>query len=89
VAVKQTKAKPVPVRAIHYDAILSEVVGLLETARRSAARAVNSVMTATYWQIGRRIVEAEQAGEDRAGYGEGLLKLLAEDLTNQFGRGFS
>jgi hypothetical protein len=42
------------------------VVELLETARRTTARAVNSIMTATYWEIGRRIVEFEQKGEKRA-----------------------
>jgi hypothetical protein len=45
-------------------------------------------MTATYWEIGRRIVESEQQGRRRAGYGEALLKNLAFDLTAQFGRGF-
>ena len=46
-------------------------------------------MTATYWEVGRRIVEFEQGGEKRAGYGEALLKQLAQDLTTRFGRGFS
>jgi uncharacterized protein DUF1016 len=45
-------------------------------------------MTATYWEIGRRIVESEQQGRRRAGYGEALLKNLAFDLTAKFGRGF-
>ena len=45
-------------------------------------------MTATYWEIGRRIVEQELKGEARANYGEQLLELLAKDLTKQFGRGF-
>jgi predicted nuclease of restriction endonuclease-like (RecB) superfamily len=72
-----------------YDAILSEVIELLNVARRSAARAVNSVMTATYWQIGRRIVESEMRGSTRAGYGEELITRLAEDLTRRIGRGFS
>jgi predicted nuclease of restriction endonuclease-like (RecB) superfamily len=61
---------------------------LLEAARRSSARAVNSVMTATYWEIGRRIVEFEQGGEKRAEYGTELLRKLAGDLTKRFGRGF-
>ena len=52
-----------------YDAVLSEVAALLEAARRSAARSVNAVMTATYWQIGRRLVEVEQDGEGKAEYG--------------------
>ena len=62
-----------------YDEVLSGVVELLEQARHAAARAVNTVMTATYWESGRRIVEFELGGEARAGYGEALLKRLAED----------
>ena len=46
-------------------------------------------MTASYWEIGRRIVEAEQQGKRRAGYGEQLMERLSSDLTRQFGRGFS
>jgi predicted nuclease of restriction endonuclease-like (RecB) superfamily len=72
-----------------YGDVLASMVDLLESARRASARAVNSVMTATYWEIGRRIVELEQEGEGRAGYGELLLKQLAVDLTERFGRGFS
>src|ERR1700733_12876232 len=40
----------------------------------------------TYWEIGRRIVEFEQEGQERAGYGEALSTQLADDLTGQFGR---
>ena len=46
-------------------------------------------MTATYWEIGRRIVEFEQGGKSRAEYGEELLNRLSTDLTARFGRGFS
>jgi hypothetical protein len=53
-----------------YDAVLSDLVGLLEQARRASARAVNFVMASTYWQIGRRIVEQEQHGRERAVYGQ-------------------
>jgi len=45
-------------------------------------------MTATYWEIGRRIVEHEQAGQKRAGYGEEVVRNLSGDLTRRFGRGF-
>lgn len=72
-----------------YNIILAEITEVLETSRRSAVRAVNAVMTATYWQIGRRIVESEQGGAGRAAYGKALLKRLAADLTSRFGRGFS
>lgn len=72
-----------------YSALLGELTDLLQSSRRAAARAVNAAMTATYWEIGRRIVEVEQAGADRAEYGQGLVKRLAEDLSREFGRGFS
>lgn len=72
-----------------YAGIHSGIVELLDTARRTAARRVNALMTASYWEIGRRIVEAEQQGKRRAGYGEQLIERLASDLTQRFGRGFS
>jgi predicted nuclease of restriction endonuclease-like (RecB) superfamily len=72
-----------------YGKVLAGVVDLLEAARRASARAVNAVMTATYWEIGRRIVEFEQRGEVHAEYGTELLKRLGADLTERVGRGFS
>jgi DUF1016 N-terminal domain len=72
-----------------YGGLIGGIADLLEAARRTAARTVNALMTATYWEIGRRIVEFEQGGEKRAEYGEGLLARLADDLTARFGRGFS
>jgi predicted nuclease of restriction endonuclease-like (RecB) superfamily len=72
-----------------YDQVLGEVVQLLEQARRASARAVNAVITATYWDIGRRIVAFEQGGKDRSPYGAKLLERLSADLTAKFGRGFS
>src|ERR1700693_2497974 len=72
----------------NYDKIRAGIVELLKTARSSAARNVNTLMTATYWEIGRRIVQSEQAGEKRAEYGEVLIRRLAEDLSGSFGRGF-
>jgi predicted nuclease of restriction endonuclease-like (RecB) superfamily len=72
-----------------YDHFLSGLSDLLESSRRSAVRVVNSVITATYWEMGRRIVEFEQKGERRAAYGEAILRRLSEDLTARFGKGFS
>jgi predicted nuclease of restriction endonuclease-like (RecB) superfamily len=71
-----------------YDAVLADVVGLVDAARHAAVRSVNAVMTATYWAIGRRIVEHEQHGAERAGYGEELIVRLSGDLQSRFGRGF-
>jgi predicted nuclease of restriction endonuclease-like (RecB) superfamily len=72
-----------------YAAVHTDIVALLESARSAAARSVNALMTASYWEIGRRIVEFEQAGKERAEYGQALLKRLSADLSARFGRGFS
>jgi predicted nuclease of restriction endonuclease-like (RecB) superfamily len=72
----------------NYDAVRAEIIELLQAARRVAARSINSLMTATYWEIGRRIVQYEQKGEARADYGQRLVEQLANDLSRQFGRGF-
>jgi hypothetical protein len=67
-----------------YDAVLADVVVLVEAARHASARAVNALLTATYWGIGRRIVEQEQRGSKRAGYGEELIVRLSRDLQSRF-----
>jgi hypothetical protein len=72
----------------NYDNIRTGIVELLKAARSAAARNVNSIMTAAYWEIGRRIVQSEQQGEARAEYGQQLVEQLAKDLSKQFGRGF-
>jgi predicted nuclease of restriction endonuclease-like (RecB) superfamily len=72
----------------NYNNIRAGIVELLKTARSAAARNVNALMTATYWEIGRRIVQSEQAGRKRAKYGNVLIDRLAKDLSALFGRGF-
>jgi predicted nuclease of restriction endonuclease-like (RecB) superfamily len=71
-----------------YETLLDQVTGLLESARRASARAVNLLMTATYWEIGRCIVLREHEGKDRATYGQRLIERLSADLGNRYGRGF-
>jgi predicted nuclease of restriction endonuclease-like (RecB) superfamily len=71
-----------------YGGVLADVVGLVDAARRGAVRSVNAIMTATYWAIGRRIVEQEQRGAAKAGYGDELIIRLSRDLQARFGRGF-
>jgi len=78
-----------PVLPTGYARIHKSIVELLDSARHAAARSVNALMTASYWEIGRRIVEAEQQGRRRAGYGEQLIERLSADLSARFGRGFS
>jgi predicted nuclease of restriction endonuclease-like (RecB) superfamily len=82
-------AQEMPALPTGYVGVRSGIVELLNAARQAAARNVNSLMTASYWEIGRRIVQAEQKGKRRAEYGEQLMERLSQDLTQQFGRGFS
>ena len=72
-----------------YRAVFGDVSKIIDAARESAARSVNAAMTAAYWLTGRRIVEFEQSGGERAEYGAALIERLAEDLTGRFGPGFS
>jgi predicted nuclease of restriction endonuclease-like (RecB) superfamily len=87
---KRGAATPEPVgqESGLYGELVGGIAGVLEAARRASARSVNAIMTATYWEVGRRIVEHEQQGAARAEYGQQLLKRLATDLTGRFGRGF-
>jgi hypothetical protein len=55
---------------------VTRIVGLLDAARKSAARSVNSIMTATYWEIGRRIIQIEQSGQAKADYGAVVVEKL-------------
>jgi predicted nuclease of restriction endonuclease-like (RecB) superfamily len=69
--------------------LFERVVSILEQARANVVRAVNSNMVIAYWLIGREIVEALQAGETRASYGEAVVNDLAQQLTALYGQGFS
>jgi len=67
----------------------SEIRDALEQARAKAYKAVNTAMVRAYWTIGRIIVEEEQKGKKRAGYGESLLSELSKKLTSEYGKGFT
>ena len=69
--------------------LYSQIVDLLQSARSKVVRTVNQTMVLTYFEIGRRLVEEEQDGKDRADYGKEILKGLSKVLTNEFGKGFS
>jgi len=73
----------------HDNQFFAEIAELLTKARGNAYRVVNSVMVETYWNIGKRIVEQEQRGKERANYGEYLLVNLSRYLTDVFGKGFT
>ena len=67
---------------------INEVKEILKNARQKAYTAVNSAMVEAYWEIGRRIVEEEQRGKERAEYGKEIIKNLSKELTEEFGKGF-
>jgi len=69
--------------------LIGELRELINSARNAAARAISTLQVALNFEIGRRIVEYEQKGKKRAGYGTALLKRLSAELTAEFGRGFS
>ena len=72
-----------------YQSVFGNVSEIINVAKVSAARSVNAAMTAAYRLIGKQIVQFEQEGKKRAGYGEEILKRLAADLSARYGRGFS
>jgi len=71
------------------ESFVSDVKKIVERGRSAAYGAVNAVMIETYWHIGRRIVEQEQKGKERAEYGKQLIELLSAELTQSYGKGFS
>ncbi len=67
----------------------NDIRAILQQARQKAYTAVNFAMVEAYWRIGKRIVDEEQHGEARAGYGKQLIKELSKQLSAEFGRGFA
>jgi predicted nuclease of restriction endonuclease-like (RecB) superfamily len=70
------------------DLLYRRVAEILEQARGQVARTVNTAMVQAYWLIGREIVEVEQAGEARGGYGNEVIERLSVRLKAAFGKGF-
>lgn len=71
------------------DKLYSEIAELLKSARQTVTSQVNTVLLATYWNVGRMIEEDEQKSQQRAEYGKQVLQVLSRRLTNEFGKGFS
>src|SRR3989344_7224223 len=72
-----------------YEQLIADIGVLLEEARKKVYAHINQDLVKTYWELGRRIVEYEQKGEERAEYGEKILDELSADLTSKYGKGFS
>ena len=71
-----------------YGQLIRNIGSLLETGKKQAVSAVNQAMVRTYWEIGKHIVEYEQAGNEKSEYGSETLKRLSRDLTERYGNGF-
>ena len=76
-------------KQLNQETFLNDIKTLLQNARNKVYTLVNTTMTETYWEIGKRIVEEEQEGKSRAKYGKELIKTLSKDLSLEFGDGFS
>jgi len=72
-----------------YRQLLEQISGTYAEGRVRAVQAVNTQLIETYWQVGRHIVEFEQAGSLRAEYGKALIQQLSTDLGLRHGKGFS
>ena len=72
-----------------FPQVYDRIRQILESARANVARSVNTAQVVANWLIGREIVEEEQRGQRRAGYGEALLRDLSARLTKEYGKGFS
>ncbi len=68
---------------------VQQIKSIIRDAQGNAVRSVNRERVLMYWKIGERIVVEEQQGKKRADYGSYLIKMLSEELTRDFGSGFS
>ncbi len=75
--------------SIHTENIIDDLCEIVKMGRSASYGAVNKIMIASYWCIGKRIVEEEQSGKHHAEYGTKLIDALADRLTLEFGSGFS
>jgi len=73
----------------NYNNLLDRIAEVLAKARTKVVKEINMAQVLAYWEIGREIVEFEQKGKARGGYGEQLIERLSTDMTQEFGGGFS
>jgi hypothetical protein len=66
-----------------------DISKILLEARQKAYVAINSEMVMAYWRVGKRIVEEEQKGNQRADYGTSLIRKLSKRLIKQYGKGYT
>ncbi|UAM97445.1 PDDEXK nuclease domain-containing protein [Polaribacter litorisediminis] len=71
------------------NGFITEIKDIIQQAKKQVYNSVNTAMVVSYWLIGKRIVEEEQSGAERADYGKFIVQSLSETLTKEFGSGFS
>lgn len=71
------------------EQLFAQIKQMLDNARRQIARTVNTATIEAYWQVGKYIVEYEQAGKARAAYGKGVIPRLSKRLMAEYGGGFT
>lgn len=64
------------IKTLNYSTLITDLASLIEQGRKTAVRYVNTALVSTYWLMGRRIVEYEQKGKERAEYGEAFYLLF-------------
>ena len=78
-----------PSQTIESPALLQAIRDVLSQSRQRLQQTINHTMVQSYWEVGRLIVEEEQKGAERAAYGKKQLEGLSQQLTSEFGKGFS
>lgn len=76
-------------KEIKNEIIISEIREILITARDNVSKAINNELLVAYWNIGKIIIGYEQEGDEKAKYGQSILKILSKELTTELGKGFS
>ena len=72
-----------------YQSVIDDVKDIISSGMESAYSATSQVMVLTYWNVGKRIVEQEQQGNQRAEYGTAMMDVLAAELTREYGKSYS
>ena len=92
---KNKETQRIPTQTAHLPKQPGELVffksvcDLIQQARRNMEKSINVAMVVTYYEIGRRIIEQEQHGENRAQYGKRIIEGLSDYLTENIGKGYS
>lgn len=72
-----------------YQSVITDVKNIIASGQKEAYNAAGRAMVHTYWSVGKRIVEQEQAGKEHAEYGKRLLSILFGELTKEYGNGYT